>query len=299
MSLFRRKRTRSYTVVGPAVRRRNILGRRYAANAPYLLPNDDREVNRLDFQHYMLRYALRGNYVAPLHRPTGILDVGCGTGRWALEMARQFPGSAVVGVDMVPPPVDEAAERGRDARPENYAFVQANVLEGLPFADASFDYVHQRLLFLAIPTARWPGLISQLMRVARPGGYVELVEGSAVPADSGPAMQMWGQWMSVASARRGIDFAQGSQVGESLRQAGLRDVNTYQVRMQAGRQFGRLGAMLEANYMGLMQAVKPQVVAAGITTAESYDAAVQAIRAEIADGHCSWYALLAYGQRPR
>ncbi len=62
-------------------------GRQHMADAPYMLPRDDQEINRLDFQHYRLRYALRSNYAAPIGRPRSILDVGCGTGRWALEMA--------------------------------------------------------------------------------------------------------------------------------------------------------------------------------------------------------------------
>ncbi len=69
--------------------------------------------------------------------------------------------------------------------------------------------------------------------------------------------------------------------------------------MQAGRGFGRLGAMLEVNYMGILQAVKPQIVAAGITSADSYDAAMAAIQGEIAAGSCFWHAYVAYGQRVR
>lgn len=69
--------------------------------------------------------------------------------------------------------------------------------------------------------------------------------------------------------------------------------------MQAGRGFGRLGAMLEVNFMGILQAVKPQIVSAGITSAESYDAAIGASRGEIAAGNCFWHAFVAYGQHTR
>jgi methylase of polypeptide subunit release factors len=109
MAWFRR-RTPVVTVAAPPVRRRSFFGRRYLADAPYLLPADDREINRLDFQHYMLRYALRGNYLAPVAHPQSILDVGCGTGRWALEMAREFPHANVVALDITPPPPEAAAE---------------------------------------------------------------------------------------------------------------------------------------------------------------------------------------------
>jgi tRNA G46 methylase TrmB len=84
-----------------------------------MLPSDDAEINRLDFQHYMLRYALRGNYLAPLTRPRGILDVGSGTGRWAMEMAAQYPEASVVGVDITSPPAEAQSAAGSERRPEN------------------------------------------------------------------------------------------------------------------------------------------------------------------------------------
>jgi ubiquinone/menaquinone biosynthesis C-methylase UbiE len=53
-----------------------------------MLPKDEGEINRLDFQHFMLRYVLRGNFAAPIRAPRDILDVGCGTGTLAIDVAR-------------------------------------------------------------------------------------------------------------------------------------------------------------------------------------------------------------------
>jgi hypothetical protein len=107
-------------------------GRERVVGLPYALPADIEEINRLDFQHYMLRFAFRGNYAAPLVNPAAILDVGTGTGRWAIEMAQLFPQANVIGLDVKPPAVDEQAERNRgmDVRPPNYRFVAGNLLEG-------------------------------------------------------------------------------------------------------------------------------------------------------------------------
>lgn len=44
----------------------------------------------------MLRYALQGVYAVPLHSPLSILDVACGAGRWAIDMATLFPQANVV-----------------------------------------------------------------------------------------------------------------------------------------------------------------------------------------------------------
>ncbi len=167
-----------------------IGGRVRKVGVPYAMPADTDEINRLDFQHYMLRFALQGNYAAPVTRPASILDVGTGTGRWAREVALEFPAAKITAVDITPPPADEPAAPGAlNLRPPNYTFAAANVLEGLPFPDASFDFVHMRLLYLAIPHDRWPSVVSELVRVARPGGWVESLEGG-LAAHEGPMMAL-------------------------------------------------------------------------------------------------------------
>ncbi len=46
-----------------------------------MLPEHVAEIDRLDVQHYALRAALEGNYIAPVTDPERILDVGTGTGQ--------------------------------------------------------------------------------------------------------------------------------------------------------------------------------------------------------------------------
>jgi hypothetical protein len=58
-----------------------IAGRKRVLGLPYPNPADMAETNRLDFQHFMLRYAFQGLYAAPISQPTSMLDVGTGTGR--------------------------------------------------------------------------------------------------------------------------------------------------------------------------------------------------------------------------
>jgi hypothetical protein len=69
MAWFKQSPHGSGRIVDVAWQRHRLFGRRYLADAPYMLPSDDAEINRLDFQHYLLRYALRGNYLAPIGRP--------------------------------------------------------------------------------------------------------------------------------------------------------------------------------------------------------------------------------------
>ncbi|RUS31999.1 hypothetical protein BC938DRAFT_476535 [Jimgerdemannia flammicorona] len=72
----------------------------------------------------------------------------------------------------------------QDDVPSNCSFESANTLEGLPFADNTFDYVFQRFMVTAFTPAQWDRAIAELVRVTKPGGYVELgkwfVEGDVV-----------------------------------------------------------------------------------------------------------------------
>lgn len=277
-------------------------GRRHIAGVPYALPRDDAEINRLDFQHYMLRHALRGNYLAPLERPRDVLDVGSGSGRWAQEMALAFPHANVVGLDLAPPPVDAAAHspdtESQSMRPPNFVFVTANVLEGVPFANASFDYTHQRLLFAAIPRPRWPQVVSELARVTRPGGWVELVEGSVGEGAESPAERTFTEWALQVTARREIDLQVGGRLPTFLRSAGLTNVASREVRIPIGAHGGRLGRMMQADVLAVIQGLRGPILATGITNATTFDATITQWLDEVDNYRSSWLIYIAIGQRP-
>jgi ubiquinone/menaquinone biosynthesis C-methylase UbiE len=276
-------------------------GRRHLANAPYVLPSDDQEINRLDFQHYMLRYALKGNYAAPVTNPASILDVGGGTGRWAMEMAQLFPNANVVSTDLVPPKSNEGVPSlgsGAERIPENYAFVQGNVFEGLPFADSSFDFVHVRLLLFAISKEKWPAVAREVLRVTRYGGWVESVE-TGPQRNGGPAMDSLVKWITEASLRRGVDPLLGPQIATYYADAGLMQQKTRDISLPVGRYGGRLGTMAEVDVFGVVGGIKQVVVAQGITDAPTYDAAMNQARADLDRFQCALPFYLAYGQKPR
>jgi len=70
------------------------------------VPNDELETDRMDNQYEILKILLDGrHYLAPLSRenpPRKILDVATGTGRWAIEMADEFPEAQIIGTDLSP-----------------------------------------------------------------------------------------------------------------------------------------------------------------------------------------------------
>ncbi len=274
-------------------------GRRHIVGVPYALPKDDAEINRLDFQHYMLRYALHGNYLAPIAQPHDILDVGSGSGRWTQEMALNFPQANVVGVDLTPPPA-AAAPMGAtgDIRPPNYAFVAGNILEGLPFADASFDFTHQRLLFAAIPRPRWPQVVAELARVTRPHGWVELIEGNVGVGAASPAEKVFTQWALKVTAMREIDLQIGPRLPLFLREAGLTNVAAREIQIPIGAHGGRLGRMMQTDVLAVIQGLRGPILATGVTDATTFDATIQRWLAEVDRYRSYWAISVAIGQRP-
>jgi SAM-dependent methyltransferase len=277
-----------------------VGGRKRAAGVPYPLPADLAETNRLDFQHFLLRHAFQGLYAAPIGMPASILDVGTGTGRWAKEMAALFPRSLVVGLDITPPPEDEATSPGAaDLRPLNYRFVAGNVLEGLPFPDNSFDFVHMRLLVAAIPADRWQFVVSELARVTRPGGWIESVE-TVPPRDGGPALELVFSWIVEVLAQRGINYHDGGNVGERMRDAGLVRIAVHDLVLPMGAHGGRIGAMVALAGLSVAKGLSGIMVARGITTQEGFDATLAAAQADI-DTPASRAMTsfpLAFGQKP-
>ncbi|KAK5661869.1 hypothetical protein OQA88_9977 [Cercophora sp. LCS_1] len=81
-------------------------GRRYHAykNARYPIPNDDMEQNREDMKHALMLELTDGKlFLAPIgDAPLRIIDLGTGTGVWAIDVADQFPSAQVIGVDFTP-----------------------------------------------------------------------------------------------------------------------------------------------------------------------------------------------------
>lgn len=292
---FRKQRATGGPVPVPAVPRWAWMGdRRHAASVPYVLPKDEQEVHRLDFQHFMLRYVLHGDYVAPIGSPTSILDVGCGTGRWPIEMAAQFPGANVIGLDMHDPDEDRDDQHPAK-RPENYAFVSGNVLEGLPFIDAGFDFVHMRGLAAALPSGRWQDVANELARVTHPGGWVEVVEDDFVRG--APALDLLADWAIDLCQRRGIEFLLARQIGTFLEQAALSDVTFRTVDMPIGPHGGRLGVMAQTDYLSAMGALKSIIPALDITTEQAYVGALHAAQDEIERGRCNWPLYIAFGRK--
>ncbi|KAJ7675733.1 hypothetical protein DFH06DRAFT_977167 [Mycena polygramma] len=114
--------------------------------------------------------------------PTKVLDIGCGTGTWILNCGmawrvhahsyRQLTRLPNQGMDVVPLHPD----LGSSELSTRITWVQANLLEGLPFHNDEFDFVHIKRIALGVPEDKWDALFEEVTRVLKPGGAFELIE---------------------------------------------------------------------------------------------------------------------------
>lgn len=258
-------------------------------NAPYILPLDAAETSRLDFQHYALRQALGGNYAAPINQPHSILDVGTGTARWGIELATVFPKASVIGLDVMIPHLM--------TYPRNFAFVHGNVLDGLPFANATFDFVHQRLLLPTLPMQRLHFVLSELVRITTPSGWIELVEADINMQCGGSSHRKLVEWAVEASRRYGIDPRLGTRVGEFLSMMKLENIEVRSISLPVGQWGGRIGRLMAADMLALYQGMKQRVLALTGIGSDAYDYACLHMQHEWEYYRCKIAFHIAYGQR--
>ncbi|KAF5360373.1 hypothetical protein D9756_004915 [Leucocoprinus leucothites] len=107
--------------------------------------------------------------------PTAVLDIGCGTGSWVTHAAGTWKDCHFWGIDLVPNQPDFTKLGDRDLK-ERVHWVHANFLEGLPFEDEKFDYIHIKRVGLGVPENKWDSLFEECKRVLKSGGAFELIE---------------------------------------------------------------------------------------------------------------------------
>ncbi|KAI8278237.1 hypothetical protein K4K60_006391 [Colletotrichum sp. SAR11_57] len=161
--------------------------------------------------------------IAPDPANEKVLDLGTGTGIWAIDFADEFPSAQVTGVDISP------IQPGWV--PPNCKF-QVDDIEQPWTWDADFDYIHIRHLEASI--SDWPALYKQAFDHLNPGGYIEIKEldiedhsqalGQDLPQDH--VYRRWAKVFFEATDKLGKTIQQSRDHGiaKALREAGFVDI---------------------------------------------------------------------------
>ena len=202
----------------------------------YLLPCDATERDRLDIMHQLFKVA-RGKerrlLNAPFQASTSsvpgdaprILDLGCGTGIWLLDMAEIYPEAECLGVDlhhMGPPSVlDNVTLRG-------------NMDYETPWSlgERSWDLIHLQCALGSVSS--WEALYQKIIRHLKPGtGWFESVEIDLTPrCDDGslPAgmLSQWYEYISQVYSVLSRPIVYNQNTGAELERAGFCDIRHQQ-----------------------------------------------------------------------
>ncbi|KAK2055103.1 methyltransferase domain-containing protein [Colletotrichum caudatum] len=201
-------------------------GRTYHAykDGKYVGPNDERELDRLNLQHNIFVRTFDGRLgTAPPNEEGAkvgrVLDVGTGTGIWAIDFGDEHPEADVLGVDLSP-----ASET---FVPPNVRFEIDDIEEPWTFSHP-FDYIHSRLMTGSITD--WEKHIKTCFDNLAPGGYLELTEGEAAPrSDDGTlteetsllkAVRLWSEGLAAL----GSPFGDISRLEGVMKDVGFEDV---------------------------------------------------------------------------
>lgn len=161
--------TASASITSSVIRYEWKHGRRYHSfqAGQYSFPNDATEQDRLDMIHHVF-YRLTNDrlILAPIN-PDGlsILDIGTGTGIWAIEVGDTYPSANIVGNDLSPIQPDWI--------PPNVKFLVDDVEKDWA-EPIQYDYIHCR--YMAGSIVDWPRLMKQIYDNLKPGGWVEFQE---------------------------------------------------------------------------------------------------------------------------
>ncbi|TDZ22278.1 Secondary metabolism regulator LAE1 [Colletotrichum orbiculare MAFF 240422] len=141
-------------------------GRLYHSHSrgKYYFPHDNDEQDRLDLQHELFVRTLRGQLcTSPKARGASrVLDLGTGTGIWALEYAEEHPEAEVIGVDISP--VQPSFT------PPNCSFEIDDIEKPWTWSK-QFDFIFSRTLSGSILDPA--KLVDSIYNQLEPGGYFE------------------------------------------------------------------------------------------------------------------------------
>jgi trans-aconitate methyltransferase len=203
----------------------------FSAHRDYLLPNDEPERDRMDMQFWAIIEVLGHRYFhAPIaDNPQDIIDIGTGTGMWAIEVAEQYPNASIIGTDLSPMQPTWV--------PPNVTFELHDCLQYPWEFSRQFDLIHTQLLN-GFAVKHWREFYTECFRNLKPGGWVESHECDLMPYsddNSIPNNSAVIRWLNLWDEGAGRGFRMtGAELGDIMGRVGFVDVVVKKIKIPIG-----------------------------------------------------------------
>ncbi len=270
-------------------------------------PENVAEMARLVNQARLVTQCLGDLLPETIDRATihDVLDIACGPGSWALDVARDYPHMRVLGVDISMLTTEFARYLARERKLNNAQFKLMDVLKPFEFPDNAFDIVNARLLIGFMRPAIWPQFIQECLRVTRPGGYTILTECDSI-ITNGPSFEYLSGLGSLAFKKVGISFSPDGRnfgitpmIGRFLRDAGYQHVQSqaYGIDWSADTDVHK---GFYQDFVTIFKQGQPLLIKTGLITQEEADLHFErALYEMMQDDFCAiWYYRRVWGQKP-
>lgn len=266
------------------------------------------EMARLTDQDRLFTEATRSLFppdfdLTPVSR---VLDVACGPGGWALEVAYNHSELDVIGIDISQKMIHYANAQAKVQGLENAHFQVADVLQPLPFADASFDLVNSRFMISFMPKASWPGVVQELVRILRPGGTISMTEVDDWGISTSQALEQMKRYFYRAFAvdersfePDGRHFGITPMLRRFLSDAGCEHIREQAYVLNSSREMKAYDSNYK-NFEYLLKLVQPFAIKMKVATQEDLDTFYEKALTEMLapDYRALWYFFRAWGQKP-
>ncbi len=236
-----------------------------------------------------------------------VLDIACGPGSWALDVAYAYSNVQVIGIDISRNSIEYARTRAKSQGIENNAiFKVMDAIKPLEFPDESFDVINGRFLIGFMSPANWPKLLQECMRITRQGGFIRLTECDDMGTTSSLAFERYTDmvYRGLKMAGRtfaptGKNFSVTPMLASFLADGGYEHIDTipHVVDFSVGAEAHR--SMYE-NWMAGLELLKPFLIKMKMATKEELEELYQQALIEMLsnDFRALWYFLSVVGQRP-
>lgn len=264
------------------------------------------ELARLTVQDRMVT-ALMGSVLpeqTDASRFRRVLDVGSGSGSWAIEAAQAHPEMTLIGVDISQRMVQYAREQAVLQRVDDRVeFHTMDALRKLEFPDDYFDLVNLRFGVSFMRTWDWYNLLNEMIRITRSGGTIRLTDNEIVHESNSPALTRFFEIIRHALFSAGHLFEEENtgltaHLADMLARHGCRQVQTQRFALE----FRGGTANAEAYYddaAHVGQTLRPFIQKWG-GLPDDYDGVYQQTLADIRrqDFQNTWYFLTTWGICP-